>query len=204
MRAVANLFISRSRAAVFWFFVTCASLVSAAVYVQSVVKDVRTLPQFVMAGNADLLYLTPTLEVDDLTSLHTSQTKLAMETIFNRGPAGLDHQDRRFSLFTDDANGVINQEVVAPQVLMFRDTKAQQKVEIENIFVNPAPGQGEATTVCYGVLFRTGVENNKTVNQSFSVKVFFSWKSNPNPEEHAMYPTICNSVSFLSTVQTFP
>ena len=204
MRAVANLFIARSRAAVFWFVVTCGSLASSAVYVQSVIKDVRTLPQFVMAGSADLYYLTPDLQADDVKSIHASQTRLAMETIYNRGPSGLDHQERRFNLFTDEVNATINNEVIAPQVLMFRDTKSQQKVEIEKIDVNLAEGKGEATTVGYGQLIRTGVEGNQTVNKAFSVKVFFSWKSNPNPEEHALYPTICNNVSFFSTIQTFP
>ena len=204
MRAVDQLFISRSRAAFFWFTVAWTVPVLAAWYTQSVVANLRTLPQFVMGGLPTFHYQAPDFGTETIQQLHAAQTRLAMETIFNRSPSGLDHQDRRFHLFNDEANKIVNQEVVAPQVLMFRDTNAYQKVEIERIDVNIQVGQGEATTLAFGQLIRTSVEDNLMVNKAFSVKVFFNWKSNPNPEERALYPTICDEVTFFSTLQTFP
>lgn len=127
-----------------------------------------------------------------------------METIYNRGPEGLDNQTRRFNLFSPEANDTINQSVVAPQVLWFRDHQAHQKIEIEKIDVNVQEGIGEATTLAYGQLVRTSLENGIYVNRMFNVKVFFTWKSNLNPVTRSMYPTICTDVNFFSTIQTYP
>ena len=204
MRAVANLFIARSRSAVFWFAVTCVAPLAAGWYVQSVIADVRTLPQFVMTGLPTCHYKTADLEFESMQQMHAIQTRLAMETIFNRSPGGLDHHERRFHLFSDAVNEIINREQVTPQVLFFRDTKSYQKVEIEKIDTNVEEGKGVSSTLAYAQLIRTGMENGMFVNKSFSVKVFFEWETNPNPVERPMYPTICTGVTFYSTIQTFP
>lgn len=204
MRAVANLFIARSRAAVFWFLVTWTVPVLTGVYVQNLVVNMRTLPQFVMGGLPSFCYQTPDLSAETVQQLHATQTRLAMETIFNRSPSGLDHKERFFHLFKGAAVDTINSEVVIPQVLLFRDTNAFQKVEIERIDVNIQVGQGQATTLAYAQLLRTGVEDGVVINKAFSVKVFFTWRSNPDPVERSLYPTICDEVTFFSTLQTFP
>lgn len=204
MQAVAKLFIARSRAAIFWFTVCVAVVVSSGMYVESRIAQVRTRWQFVMAGSNTLVYLNPDLSSDSREDLHAMQTRMAMETIFNRGPAGLDHQARRFKLFTPDSNDTINAAVVAPQVLMFRDSEAHQKVEIEKIEVNIQEGFGEALTVGYGQLIWTGKQDGIFINRVYTVKVFFTWKLNPNPTDRALYPTICTDVNFFSTIQTYP
>jgi hypothetical protein len=204
MKAVANLFIARSRAAIFWFVVTCAVVVGSGVYVESRILTIRSNWQFVMAGSSSLYYLDPNVKTERREDLHAAQTRLAMEAIFNRGPSGLDHQARRFKLFTAEANDTINTAIVAPQVLLFRDTEAHQKVEIEKINVNIQEGVGEATTLAFGQLLRTSTEEGISINRVYSVKVFFTWKANPSPVDRSLYPTICTDVNFFSTIQTYP
>lgn len=206
MKAVANLFIARSRAAIFWFTVCVVVVVGSGMYVESRISEVRTRWQYVMASSSSLYYLDPGLKAERREDLHAAQTRMAMETMFNRGPAGLDHQARRFKLFTPEVNAVVNKAIVVPEVLVFRDTQAHQKVEIEKIEVNIQEGIGEATTVGYGQLIRTAQENGIFVNRVFSVKVFFAWKLNPSPVDRAMYPTICTDVDekYLSIIQTYP
>jgi hypothetical protein len=204
MKAVADLFIARSRAAILWFVVAWTGPILAGAYVQSRIAEVRKAPQFVMAGLPSLHYQTPAFTVETVEQLHSAQTRLALETIYNRGPAGLDHADRRFRLFTDEVNDTINQEIIAPNVIRFRDTRTYQKIEVSRIDVNVQVGQGEANTIGYGQLVRTSVENGEMVNRTFSVKAFFTWESNPNPRDRALYPTICKEVTFFSTIQTFP
>jgi hypothetical protein len=204
MRAVANLFIARSRAAIFWFLVTCASVVGSAWYIQDVIADVRTKPQFVMAGTESLYYRAPDLKTFDITSMHADQTILAMETIYNRGPAGLDHQNRRFKLFTKEANQKITEQVIMPQVLLFADNQMRQKVELDSPVVNPMPGQSNATTVATGQVLRTGIAGGKVVNEAWNVKVFFTWTLNPSLDDRSMYPSICKDITFFKMEKTFP
>ena len=202
MRAVSHLFIARSRAAIFWFFVTVGSIVGSALYVQSVIADVRTLPQYVMAGSPDLYYLSPTLETENANQMHTAQTRLAMETIFNRNPSGLDHQDRRFKIFAPEANQQVTRSIILPQVMTFQDFQFHQKVEIEKVVVNIQEGMAVATTVANAQLLRTGLVDNQVVNEIWSATVFFTWTRNPSPRDEGMYPTVCTSVTFFKMERT--
>lgn len=204
MRAISHLFLSRSRYAVFWFLVTCGAIGASGYYVQTVVAEVRTHPQYVMAGLPDFYYLSPDLEVETPTQMHVSQTRLAMETIFHRTPYGLDHQKRLPQLFTEEAIRQIDEGVIRPQAAIFSENHLHQKVEIEEVIVNIQEGRGSATTVATGQLVRAGVIGDSTTNETWSVKIFFTWEANPDVTGLAMFPTVCNSVSFFSMERTFP
>ena len=204
MRAVTHLFLSRSRGAVFWFLVTCGTIAVTGFYVQNVVAEARTRPQYVMAGSPNLYYLSPDLEVETPTEMHVEQTRLAMETIFNRAPVRLDNPERLVKLFTPEARDQIAEGLIYPQAKIFRDNGLHQKAEIAETVVNIQEGEGTATTVAIGQLIRTGVVAETTINETWSVKIFFTWQRNPSFEDHSMYPTICNSVTFFSMERTFP
>jgi len=204
LRAISHLFLARSRAAVFWFLVTCGSIVGSAYYVQSVAADVRTAPQYVMGDSPDLYYLSPDLDVETPSEMHTANTRMAMETMFNRSPSRLDHEYRLRKLFTPQAQQQIYDGLIKPQAQNFRDSQLHQKVELEDTIVNIQEGKGEATTVATGQLLRTGVVGDSTLNETWSVKIFFTWKSNPNAEDHALYPTVCDSVTLFSMERIFP
>ncbi len=204
MRAVSHLFLSRSRAAVFWFLVTCGSLGGSAWYVQSLAADVRTRPQYVMGDSPELYYLAPNLDVDTPTEMHSADTRQAMETIFNRSPSHLDNEERLDHLFSPKAAEQIRAGIITPQAERFQEEQLHQKVELEDTIVNIQEGMGEATTVSTAQLIRTGVANGTTINETWSVKVFFTWKSNPNLKEHAQYPTICDTVTFFSMERISP
>lgn len=205
MRAVSHLFLARSRAAVFWFLVTCATIIGSGYYLQSKIADVRMLPQYVYTGSPDMYYLTPDLDIETPTKMHREQTRLAMETMFHRTPSRLDHQERLPRIFGADATQAIIKGLIVPQAKNFHENKLHQKVQIGEIIVNIREGQGEATTVATGQLMRTGVSpENTMINETWSVKIFFEWRINPDIEERPLYPTLCNSVTFFSMERTFP
>jgi hypothetical protein len=193
MRAVSHLFLARSRAAVFWFLVTCATIIGSGYYLQSKIADVRMLPQYVYTGSPDMYYLTPDLDIETPTKMHREQTRLAMETMFHRTPSRLDHQERLPRIFGPEATQAIIKGLIVPQAKNFHENKLHQKVEIGEIIV--ATGQ----------LMRTGVSpENTMINETWSVKIFFEWRINPDIEERPLYPTLCNSVTFFSMERTFP
>jgi hypothetical protein len=169
-----------------------------------VAAEVRTRPQYVMGNSPDLYYLAPDLDVDTPTELHAADTRLAMETLFNRSPSHLDREDLLEHLFTAKAIDKIRAGIIEPQAQGFQENQFHQKMELEDTIVNIQEGQGEATTVATAQLIRTGVANGATVNETWSVKVFFTWKSNPNLKDHAMYPTVCDTVTFFSMERISP
>lgn len=205
MRAVSHLFIARSRAAIVWFMVTVGTVVGSAAYVQMRIENLRSLPQYVIVGGSSLFYVDPYHNAEDINTLHADQTRLAMETIYNRGPDGLDHQARLYALFAPDVIETVNHTIVEPEVVLFRDRHAHQKVEIlGGIQVTPSVGAGEATTVAKAQVLRTSVDGGRVVNTIFNVKVFFEWTLNPNLSDRALFPTQCKSVEFFSAIQIFP
>jgi hypothetical protein len=190
---------------VFWFLVTCATIIGSGYYLQSKIADVRMLPQYVYTGSPDMYYLTPDLDIETPTKMHREQTRLAMETMFHRTPSRLDHQERLPRIFGPEATQGIIKGLIVPQAKNFHENKLHQKVEIGEIIVNIREGQGEATTVATGQLMRTGVSpENTMINETWSVKIFFEWRINPDIEERPLYPTLCNSVTFFSMERTFP
>ena len=180
-----------------WCLVTIASMVGSAHYVQSVIKDVRTRPQYVMASSSDLYYLTPDVRVEGMPELYAAQTRLAMETIYNRGPKGLDNDRRRGKLFTPEANRQITDLIVLPELQAFRNLNLHQKVEIGEIDVVIEEGRGNSSSTAQAQLTRSGFSEDQTLNESWLVTVQFIWQSNPDPDDHAMYPTVCKSLSVL-------
>ena len=204
MRAVSHLFLSRSRAAVFWFLVTIGVFAFSAFELQKVMAEVRMRPQFVMANSSSLYYLEPDLEVETPTEMHSRQTRLAMETIFNRTPSRLDNQERFAKLFTPEARRTIIDRIITPQFKTFGDNKLHQKVEIEEVIVNIEEGEGVARTVATGQLIRNGVTGDRIINETWTVRMFFTWHSNPDHDDHGMYPTVCDSIPFDSANKIFP
>lgn len=188
----------------FWFLVTCAAFAGSGYYLRAKIETVRTLPQYVYTGSPELYYLTPDLDVETRSEMHRAQTRLAMETIFNRTPSSMDNKDRISKMFTYNATEQVINGFIKPQQKNFRDNGLHQKVEIGEIIVNVEEGQGESTTVATGQLIRTGVNEDRMVNEVWSVKMFFTWKINPDFENRPMYPTICDSVNFFSMERTFP
>lgn len=204
MRAISHLFLSHSRAAIFWFLVTWGCVGVSLYYVQSVVASVRTKPQYVMAGSPDLYYLAPDLHVETPTDLHVGQTRLAMETIFNRAPSGLDNEERLPLLFTPHAIGQIQDRLLRGQSREFKENQFHQKVEIEETTVKIEEGEGSATTVATGQLVRSGVSGDRAINELWTVKMFFEWARNSNLTGQSLLPTVCNSINVFSMERTFP
>lgn len=201
MRAVSHLFIARSRAAVFWFMFTLVGPVGAGLYVQSVIAKVRTQPQYVMAGSSELYYLTPELEGESRHQSYIAQTRLAMETMFNRNPAGLDNHERRLKLFSMAANQQINAIVLKPYVQTFADCQFHQKVGVERVTVNLGEGFS-AVTVGHGVLLRTGLSDGQVVNEIWEVQVMLTWDQHTAVRDRGMFPYLCTSVKVLKMERT--
>jgi hypothetical protein len=183
---------------------TCSTIGASAYYVQNVVGKVRTRYQYVLADSPNLYYLTPDLKVETPTEMHVAQTRLAMEAIFNRSPTQPDNLSTLNKLFTTEAQGQIMAGVITPQSKDFLENRFHQKVEVAEIAVNIQEGEGIATTVATAQLIRVGVSGTNTINETWSVRSFFTWKSNPDFKTRAMHPTICDSVTFFSTERISP
>jgi len=172
MKGVVDLFVAKDRTAILWFLIACVSIALSAAYVKTMVAEVRSKPQFVI---------------------------MAMETIFNRNPSGLDNDNRRPRLFVGQANDSIDQEL-AKESAIFRDEEFHQKVEVDDIQVLRTTGEGEALTSAKGQLIRIGKFKGKPINETWEVEAKFVWALNKGfGRRNAFFPTVCRQIQVKIT-----
>jgi len=188
MKGVVDLFIAKDKIAVFWFLVTCGVIVGAAWYLDKSIKEVHSKPQFVIMDSAGVYYLAPTVDFENAVELHAAQTRLAMETLFNRGPNGLDSPKRLPKLFAPKAIEFIAEEMKG-EGATFRNQKIHQKVEVEKTEVLKTVGEG-ALTSATGQIIRVGVFKGKTFNEVYDVTARFAWMLNKDMRNNGQFPTV--------------
>jgi len=176
MKGVVDLFIAKDRIAIFWFLTACGVIVVAAWYLDRTIRAVHNQPQFVIMDSAGVYYIAPTGDFENAIDLHAAQTRLAMETLFNRGPKGLDSPKRLSKIFGRDAVEYILEEMKAESAT-FRDQDIHQKVEIDRTEVLKTVGEGALTSATSQII-RVGVFKGKTFNEVYDVKARFSWVLN--------------------------
>ncbi|MCP5541204.1 MAG: hypothetical protein H7A53_12250 [Akkermansiaceae bacterium] len=194
MKGVVDLFVSKDKIAVFWFLVACLSVVGSGWYLRKTIADVRAEPHFVIMDGAGVYYLAPTADFEDAVELHAAQTRLAMESLLNRGPNGPDSPNRIKKIFTDTAIEYIENEY-QKEAKTFRDQKIHQKVEVGSTEVLKTVGEG-AITSAEGQVIRVGVFDGKAFNEVYDVSARFAWALNRDMRFNGRYPTVCTQMKY--------
>jgi hypothetical protein len=193
MKSVVDLFVVKDRTAIFWFTVACMSIVCSAIYVQRVITAVQVKPQYVIMDATGGYYLAPSVEFEKATELHAGQTRLAMETLYDRGPEALTFDSRLKKLFTPAAISQIRKDLLIPDEKPFREQKMTQTIEIEEagVYKNLVDPRGQAVTHAKAKLTRSGTFKGQAKTEVLDVDVFFWWRINTRMAENGLFPTVC-------------
>lgn len=193
MKSVVDLFVVKDRTAVFWFTVACMSIVCSAIYVQRVIAAVQVKPQYVIMDATGGYYLAPSVEFEKARELHAGQTRLAMETMYDRGPEALTFDSRLKKLFTPEAISQIRKDLLIPDEKPFREQKMTQTIEIEEAGVhkNLVDPRGQAITRAKAKLTRSGTFKGQAKTEVLDVEVFFWWRINTRMADNGLFPTVC-------------
>lgn len=188
MKGVVDLFIAKDRIAIFWFLAACGVIIASAWYLDRTIRAVHTRPQFVIMDSAGVYYLAPTVDFENAVELHAAQTRLAMETLFNRGPNGLDSPKRVPKIFGRKAVEFIAEEMQSENAA-FKNQDIHQKVEVSKTEILKTVGEG-ALTSATGQVIRVGVFKGKTFNEVYDVQARFSWVLNKDMRNNGQFPTV--------------
>lgn len=194
MKGVVDLFVSKDKIAVFWFLVAVIAVIGSGWYVQSMVKQVTANPNFVIMDGAGVYYIAPSLDFSDATEIHASQTRMATETFFNRGPSQSDSQDRIKYLFSEAAQEFISTEY-SRESNTFETQQIHQKVEIGDIQVLQTEGT-RALTSATGQVIRVGVFNGEQVVDVYDLSVKYMWMLNRDMRNNGRFPTVCAQMKY--------
>lgn len=190
-----EFFISKDGLATFWFWVGFLGILGSAFYTYRLATRAGLRPQFIMLvpDNPTIELLPPTQarSEEQLQEMFTAQSRLLMDSIFNKSSIGLDAGERCHRLMTDDAFAWVKTNLIDNQQDAFNEGNLHQKLTIANIAVVPDDGLGNGSAVVQGQLLRIGVLRRQLLNQVWTVNARITWSRNTNLRDCGRYPLIC-------------
>jgi hypothetical protein len=165
-------------AAVIWNFV------DHQLTVRAMMQPIR----FAAMDSQDTFYLSSAGSFDTSRHIHAEVAKLAAETIFNRNPEGYDAPERLERLFNPATTQSL-QEQLGKDADSFRAQQIHQKFE-SGLIKELAVDQSTALVSVDGQVFRHGIFNGKTTDDSKAVTVFLRLSVNSDMAHNGRYPLV--------------
>src|SRR5258707_11780301 len=129
---VLRLFADHGWAARVWFLIAALAVAAAFLQPYFIIDAYRTKERVVILDETGTYHVSPLLNFEDATKLHTSQTLLACIALFERNPNGYDYPEMLAKLFLPDALAKAN-AILTEQRAEFQAKQIHQKVEIFKI-----------------------------------------------------------------------
>lgn len=144
--------------------------------------------KFVAMDSRSTFYLTSAGSFEESKNIHAELARMAAETIFSRNPEGFDAPERLDRLFNPTTAAQLNQEA-SRDADVFRAQAIHQKFEsgtIRELSVN----DNTALVSVEGQILRTGVFNQRIVNDTKKVTVFLRLTVNDAMALNGRYPLV--------------
>lgn len=199
------IFISKDGIATFWFLVALIAAVGSAVYAerQATTKGLR--PQYIfmppipmdskkMGANVEPVRRAPEVYAGSPAveeELADGQTRLLLDSVFNKSAYGLDAPERCKRLMTKETWNWVQEHLVEPQSEAFNEGRLHQKIAVQT--VKPVfDVTDETTSVEFGgQLIRTGILHGELFNQVWAVKGSILWERNASLLDRGLFPLTC-------------
>lgn len=218
-RSAIDTLVARDQTAVFWFLVACAVAAGCAWYLVIMAEALKARPPFVVMDTSGAYYVAPGINYDTREPLenpmHVAMTRLAVETIFERGPLGLTHNDRRGKLFNKSGDSML-EDIIKKEDPYFVSQKVEQSVEllpasqlgtlpptafpkgVSKPSTNPAvikTAPTAAATWAVGIVTRRSVFKGQPQVEYYRFKLILVWRLNPDMRANGAYPSVVDQIS---------
>ncbi|HSI64228.1 MAG TPA: hypothetical protein VLE43_13965 [Candidatus Saccharimonadia bacterium] len=199
MKPSSTLFISKEGTATFWFLLAAGAVIGSCFYVHRLISKTTLRPQYIIMDSVDVMPMTFELDPAWLEVRDKDQTRLLMDSIFNKAPSGLDAPERCKSLMTEKGFGWVQTELLDKQNESFSSAQMHQKIEIEKVDIRRIAERDAVIASVSGQLLRTGVFDGKMFNEVWAVKAEVLWMPNPSLLQKGRIPLICHRFSCRET-----
>lgn len=133
-------------------------------------------------------YFSKTLDFTAASYLHESQVRSAVETLFNRGPVGIDNPERLKRLFEEPAR-VTAAKLIFADAEEFRAKAIHQKVEIAEVKLVQVKDESVIATFT-GQVIRTGMFGGRPIVEALAVSGRITFARNPDIVANGAFPTL--------------
>lgn len=181
-----RLFADHGWAARMWFLIAVASVVVALVQPFLIISACRTRERVVILDETGTFHVSPLLNFEDATKLHTSQALLACIALFQKNPNGFDYPEILEKMFLADAFERAK-TLQSSELVEFKAKQIHQKVEIFRIDILETRNDQVLVEVA-GQWIRVGVFNNQSFTESPKFKLRLTLVRNPNITQNGRYP----------------
>jgi len=144
--------------------------------------------RFVAMDSRDTFYLANLGSFETAQHVHAEIAKMAAETIFSRNPDGFDNPERLERLFNPATAATLNKDA-ARDAEVFRAQQIHQKIETGQIRELEVDDNTALVSV-QGQILRTGIFNQRVVNDAKKVTVFLRLHVNDDMAHNGRYPLV--------------
>jgi hypothetical protein len=183
---VLRLFAEHGWAARVWFLIAVLAVAAAFIQPFFIIAAFRTQERVVILDETGTYHISPLLNFEDATKLHTSQTLLACIALFERNPNGYDYPDILEKMFLPDALAKAK-VLLSQQRVEFQAKQIHQKVEVFKIDILKTRNDQVLVEVT-GQLIRVGIFNDQPFTESPTFKARFTLLRNPNLTANGRFP----------------
>jgi hypothetical protein len=152
------------------------------------VQEMMGRIRFVAMDSRDTFYLANLGTFETAQHIHAELAKMAAETIFSRSPDGFDDPERLERLFNPASAAQLNRDA-ARDADIFRSQQLHQKFEVGQIRELEIDSNTALVSV-EGQILRSGVFNQRQVNDSKKVIVFLRLRTNDDMARNGRYPLV--------------
>jgi hypothetical protein len=183
---VLRMFADHGWAARMWFLVAVTAVATTLLEPYFIISAYRTRERVVILDETGTYHISPLLNFEDATKLHTSQTLLACIALFERNPNGYDYPDILEKMFLPDALAKAK-VLLSQQRAEFQAKQIHQKVEVFKIDILKTRNDQVLVEVT-GQLIRVGIFNDQPFTESPTFKARFTLLRNPNLTSNGRFP----------------
>src|SRR4029077_14831318 len=180
----------RKRAAALWIWQSLFVLAVIGGFVSHhfTVQKMMARIRFVAMDSRDTFYLANLGNFETAQHIHAELAKMAAETIFSRSPDGFDDPERLERIFNPATTIELNKDA-ARDAEVFRQQQIHQKIETGQIREIEVDNNTALVSV-EGQVLRTGMFNNRIVNDAKRVTVFLRLTVNGDMARNGRYPLV--------------
>jgi len=180
----------RRRAATLWLWQALFILAVIGGFVSDhlTIQEMNSRLKFVAMDSRDTFYLANLGSFETAQHIHAELAKMAAETIFSRSPDGFDDPERLERLFNTVSTAQLNKDA-AKDADVFRVQQIHQKFESGQIRELEVDSNTALVSV-QGQVLRTGVFNQRQVNDAKKVTVFLRLAVNGDMARNGRYPLV--------------
>ena len=178
----------RLRATWLWQTLFVLAVIAGFVSHHLTVSEMMSRIRFVAMDSRDTFYLANLGSFETAQQIHAELAKMAAETIFSRNPDGFDNPERLDRLFNPITTAALQKDA-GRDAEVFRSQQIHQKIETGQI-KELGVDNNTALVSVEGQILRTGVFNQRVVNDTKKVTVFLRLRVNEDMALNGRYPLV--------------